>query len=204
MRVEPVTPEGLVSEVVALVSGRPGRVRVLLDGPSPTLPDVLAHRVAVELRSLGRGVVVVDAGDYLRPASVRLEYGREDPDELLDGWLDEGGLRREVLDPAGGSGRVLPRLWDAVADRAFRDAYVQLPDDGVVLLHGALLLGRGLPSELEIHLRMSATALARRLPGSAQWTLPAYERYEKETDPAGGVDLLVMSDHPDRPAVRRR
>ena len=174
MLVEPVSPAGVVAEVVSLVLGRPGRVRVIIDGPSPTRPDVLAHGAAAELRARGRGGVVVDAGDYLRPASVRLEFGREDPDELLDGWLDEGGLRREVLDPAApdGSGRVLPRLWDAAADRAFRDAYTQLPEDGVVLLHGALLLGRGLPAELEIHLRMSAAALARTLPGSAQWTLP--------------------------------
>lgn len=206
MDVTPVSPDGLVSEVVALVLDRPGRLRVVVDGPSPTRPDVLAHGVIDELRARGRGGVVVDAGDYLRPASVRLEYGREDPDELLDGWLDEGGLRREVLDPAGpgGSGRVLPRLWDAAADRAFRDGYTQLPDNGVVLLHGALLLGRGLPAELEIHLRMSPAALARTLPGSAQWTLPAHARYDSERDPSTGVDLLVMSDHPDRPAVVRR
>ena len=206
MRVESVSPFGVVSEVVGLVLARPGRVRVLLDGPSPTQPDVLAHRVATELRASGRGCLVVDAADYLRPASVRLEFGREDPDELLDNWLDEGGLRREVLGPSGpgGSGRVLPRLWDAAADRAFRDGYVQLPDDGVLLLHGALLLGRGLPAELAIHLRMSATALARRLPEGVRWTLPAHARYARERDPAGGVDLLVMSDHPDRPAVVRR
>ena len=206
MLVTPVSPGGLVSEVVALVLARPGRLRVVVDGPSPTRPDVLAHGVLAELRARGRGGVVIDAGDSLRPASVRLEYGREDPDELLDGWLDQGGLRREVLDPAGpgGTGRVLPRLWDARTDRAFRDDYTQLSDDGVVLLHGALLLGRGLPAELEIHLRMSAAALARTLPGSAQWTLLAHARYDRERRPADGVDLLVMSDHPDRPAVVRR
>ena len=92
--------------------------------------------------------MVVDAADYLRPASLRLELGRTDPDMFLDGWLDVGGLRREVLEPAdrGGSGRVLPRLWDADADRAHRDGYVDLPADGVVVLAGALLLGRGLPA----------------------------------------------------------
>jgi hypothetical protein len=206
VHIDPVSPARLVSEVVALVLGRPGRVRVVVDGPSPTRPDVLAHGVVAELRARGRAGVVIDTGDYLRPASVRLEYGREDPDELLDGWLDEGGLRREVLDPGGpgGSGRVLPRLWDAAADRSFRDGYTQLAGDGVVLLHGALLLGRGLPAELEIHLRMSPAALARRLPDSAQWTLPAHERYASERGPGGGADLLVMSDHPDRPAVIRR
>jgi hypothetical protein len=205
VRVTPVTPDVLVSEVLKLVDDRPGRVRVVLDGPSPTRPGDLAHRVAAELRSRGRAAVVVDTGDYLRPASVRLEYGREDPDEFLDGWLDAGGLRREVLDPAGpdGSGRVLPRLWDAATDRAFRDGYTHLPGDGVVLLHGTVLLGRGLPAELAVHLHMSAAALARRLPEDAQWTLPAHARYESERDPAGNADLVVLSDHPDRPAIQK-
>jgi hypothetical protein len=205
VQITPVTPDRLVDEVVELVDARPGRVRLALDGPPPTHPLALAEQVADVLRTRGRATVVVDAGDFLRPASVRLEFGREDPDEFLDGWLDEGGLRREVLDPAGpdGSGRVLPRLWDAVADRAHRDRYVQLPADGVVVLAGALLLGRGLPLDLAVHLRMSSAALARTLPEDEHWTLPAYARYADERAPESTADLLVLSDHPNRPAVRR-
>jgi hypothetical protein len=159
----------------------------------------------VELRTRGRAVVVVDADDYLRPASLRLEFGRTDPDTFLDGRLDVGGLRREVLDPAApdGSGHVLPRLWDARADRAYRDRYVDLPADGVVVLAGALLLGRGLPLDAVVHLRMTAAALARRLADDLAWTLPAYARYEREHDPAGEADLLVLADHPERPAIHR-
>jgi hypothetical protein len=187
------------------VAARPGRVRLALDGPPPTDPRALADAVAVELRARGRAVVVVDAGDYLRPASLRLEYGRTDPDVFLDGWLDVGGLRREVLGPAApdGTGRVLPRLWDARADRAHRDAYVDLPADGVVVLAGALLLGRGLPLDVVVHLRMSAAALARRLDAEEAWTLPAYARYEEERGPDSEADLLVLADHPERPALRR-
>jgi hypothetical protein len=205
VQVSPVTPARLVDEVVVLVDARPGRVRVALDGPPPTRPLTLAEGVADALRTRGRMAVVVSAGDFLRPASVRLEFGREDPDEFLDGWLDTGGLRREVLDPAGpgGSGRVLPRLWDAVADRAHRDTYVELPADGVVLLAGALLLGRGLPLDLAVHLRMSPAALSRTLPEPERWTLPAYTRYAEERTPEAEADLVVLSDHPDRPAVRR-
>jgi hypothetical protein len=149
--------------------------------------------------------VVVDTADYLRPASLRFELGRTDPDMFLDGWLDIGGLRREVLEPAapGGSGRVLPRLWDARTDRAHRDAYVDLPADGVVVLAGALLLGRGLPVDLAVHLRMNEKALARRLPEDERWTLPAYARYATENTPEKIADLLVLADHPDRPAVQR-
>jgi len=205
VQVTPVTPARLVDEVVELVDARPGRVRLALDGPPPTRPLALAGRVADELRALGRMPVVVSAGDYLRPASVRLEFGREDPNEFLDAWLDVGGLRREVLDPAGpgGSGRVLPRLWDAVADRAHRDRYVELPDNGVVLLAGALLLGRGLPLDLSVHLKMSSAALSRTLLDDERWTLPAYDRYAEERAPEAAADLVVLSDHPDRPAVRR-
>jgi hypothetical protein len=205
VRITPVSTERLVDEITELIAGRAGRVRVVLDGPPPTAPDALAQRVATRLRTLGRAVVVVAAADYLRPASVRLEYGREDPDELLDGWLDDGALRREVLNPAGpgGSGRVLPRLWDATTDRAYRDDYTELSESGVVVLAGALLLGRGLPIDLAVHLRMSAAALTRTLSEDQRWTLPAYARYNDEHDPAGSADLLVLADHPDRPAVRR-
>ncbi|MHA6619184.1 nucleoside/nucleotide kinase family protein [Pseudonocardia sp. DLS-67] len=205
MQITPVTPARLVDEVVALVDARPGRVRLALDGAPPARPLALAGGTADALRTRGRMAVVVSAADFLRPASVRLEFGREDPDEFLDGWLDTSGLRREVLDPAGpgGSGRVLPRLWDAGADRAHRDRYVELPTDGVVLLAGALLLGRGLPVDLSVHLSMSPAALSRTLPEDERWTLPAYSRYSEERAPEAEADLVVLSDHPDRPAVRR-
>ncbi len=148
VQVTPISPERLADEVTGLVMSRAGRVRLAIDGPPAAGPQALADRVGARLRELGRAAVVVLAADFLRPASVRLEYGREDPDEFLDGWLDVGGLRREVLDPAApeGSGRVLPRLWDATADRAYREPYTTLPADGVVVLAGALLLNRGLPA----------------------------------------------------------
>jgi len=204
-KITPVTPALLVTEVADLVAARPGRVRLVVDGPPPTRPQALAAAVVEELRARGRAALVVDADDYLRPASLRLEYGRADPDTFLDDRLDLGGLRREVLGPAApdGSGRVLPRLWDARADRAHRDAYVTVPRDGVVVLAGGLLLGRGLPLDLAVHLRMSPAALARTTPGDEAWTLPAYARYEAEHAPADRADLLVLADHPDRPAVRR-
>lgn len=205
MKATPVTPDLLAAEVTELVAARPTRVRLAVDGPPPTRPRALADAVAARLRVLGRATVVIDTADWLRPASLRLELGHTDPDMFLDGWLDAGGLRREVLDPAapGGSGRVLPRLWDAAADRAHRDRYVDLPVDGVVVLAGGLLLGRGLPLDLAVHLRMSEKALERRLADDERWTLPAYARYAAENAPETLADLLVLADHPDRPAIRR-
>lgn len=205
MPVVPVRFDALAALVVELVLGRAGRVRMAVDGPPPARGDELASVVVAQLRARGRAAVAVSAADYLRPASVRLEYGREDPDELLERWLDDAALRREVLDPAGpsGSGRVLPRLWNTTTDRAYRDDYVQLPDNGVVLLCGTFLLGRGLPVDVAVHLRMTAAALRRALPAHDHWTLPAFARYDAERDPSGAADMVVLADHPDRPAVRR-
>ncbi|MHA6791931.1 uridine kinase [Pseudonocardia bannensis] len=205
MRITPTTPAALAEQIADLVTARPGqRVRVAVDGAPPTAPQALAGEAATLLRLRGRDVVVVSAADFLRPASVRLEYGRTDVDMFLDGWLDSGALRREVLDPAGpgGSGRVLPRLWNSDRDRAYRDDYRDLADDGVVLLTGALLLGRGLPLDIVVHLRMTPAALTRRTDDQERWTVPAFERYDRERDPAGEADLLVLADHPERPAVR--
>ncbi|MFP5021143.1 nucleoside/nucleotide kinase family protein [Pseudonocardia phyllosphaerae] len=195
----PVDRDGLAAHVVERVLALPGRVRILVDGAPPAGPVALAATVAERLRAHGRDALAVDADDFLRPASVRLEHGRTDPDMFLDGWLDEPALRREVL---GAHGRVLPRLRDTARDRAYRDDPVELAGDGVVLLAGGRLLGRGLPAELTVHLRMSPAALRRRLDDSLTWTAPAYDRYEAEGDPGAYADVLVTADHPERPALR--
>lgn len=202
----PVDAGALADHVAGHACARTGRVRVLVDGPSPAGPRALAADVAERVRLHGRAAVVVDTDDFLRPASVRLEFGHTDPDMFLDGWLDESALRREVLDPAGpdGSGAVLPRLRDARRDRSYRDHRLPVGPDGVVLLAGARLLGRGLPAELTVHLRVAAAALGRLLPDDDRWTLEAFARYERERDPIGRADVLVMADHPDRRALRDR
>ncbi|WBB60020.1 uridine kinase [Streptomyces sp. WMMC500] len=178
--------------------------RVAVDGAPAAEPGLLAARVADALRVRGRDALVLDAGGFLRPASLRYEFGREDPDAYHDTWLDTGALWREVFGPLepGGDGRVLPDLWDPVTDRATRTPYTSLPAGAVLLLHGPLLLGRWFPFDLTVHLRLSASALARRTPERDRWTLPAFARYEEEADPAGAADVLVRLDDPRRPAWR--
>ena len=201
MRFLPTTQEKLAADVAELIilDGHRPWSRVLVDGAPPTAPGDLADAVAERLRVLGRPVVRVRAADFLRPASLRFERGREDPDARYEGWLDEGALRREVLDPVI-PGRVLPSLWDAVADRATRAGYVELPEGGVVVVDGELLLGRGLPHELSVHLSLSPAALARRV--DEPWALPAYARYEAEVDPLTTADVAARVDDPRRPALR--
>ncbi|PWU59268.1 uridine kinase, partial [Micromonospora globispora] len=155
------------------------------------------------LRAAGRPVLHVQAADFLRPASVRLEHGRRNPDAYYEGWVDDAGLRREVLDPAGpdGSGRLLPSLWDAATDRASRADYVELPPGGVVLVSGSLLLGGGLPFDVTVHLELSPAALARRTDPELRWTLPAFARYADEVAPASFADVVIRADDPRRPAL---
>lgn len=207
MQVRPLTPEALADTLAERVHVLPlpegGRLRVAVDGAPAADPGGLAAAVADLLRLLGRPVVRVSAADYLRPASLRLEYGHQDADAYFDGWLDANALFREVFDPLepGGSGLVLPALWDARADRAVRAQPVALPPGGVLLLDGPLLLGRWLPLDLTVHLRLSPAALERRTPPDEQWTLPAFARYEAETLPTDAADLVVRADDPRRPAL---
>lgn len=199
MKVRPLTPETLVADLVQRIEARPrdGWTRVIVDGARAARPGELADALVDPLRALGRPVQRVSTEDFLRPASVRLEHGHTDPGAYHDDWLDVRGLHREVLSPLdpGGTGRVLPSLWNAATDRASRADYVTLPGGGVLVLDGTLLLDRDLPAELTVHLWLSPSALARQTEPEWQWTLPAYERYEPNPD------VLVRYDHADRPAL---
>ncbi|MGC5015416.1 uridine kinase [Streptosporangium sp. DT93] len=204
-QIRPISPSSLVEELADRVAAEPrdSWVRVALDGAPAARPEDLADALTGPLRTRGREVLRVSVSDFLRPASLRFEYGRTDPDSFYTDWFDHGGLVREVLGPLepGRSGKVLPTLWDRVTDRATRAPYVTLPRGGVLLLDGPLLLGRGLPFELTVHLRLSPAALARRTPDDQRWTLPAYARYEEEALPAEVADVVVRVDDPRHPAL---
>jgi hypothetical protein len=205
MRVRPVSFDALVEELADGLAAREpaGRLRVAIDGAPAADPTALADALVDPLRVRGRPAVRVSTDDFLRPASVRLEFGRTNPDTFYTGWLDEAALRREVLDPAGpgGSGRIVTRLWDARTDRATREPYSDLPPNAVVLVSGPLLLGGGLPFEVAVHLELSAAALDRRTDPELRWTLPAFARYGHEVDPASFADVVVRVDDPRHPAL---
>ncbi|MFJ9697707.1 uridine kinase [Kitasatospora sp. NPDC101183] len=207
MQVRPISPDRLTELLAERVAALPGagtrRLRVAVDGPDAARPGELADALVEPLRLRGLPALRVPASGFLRPASVRLAYGRRDADAFHDLWLDDGALLREVLDPLepGGTGRVLPSLRDPATDRSTRAPYVQLPPGGVLLLDGPMLLGRWLPLELSVHLSLSPAALERRTPPEERWTLPAFARYEEETTPAEAADLTVRMDDPRHPAL---
>jgi hypothetical protein len=203
----PIAAARLADEITDVVDRAaaqcPHVLRVAVDGHPATSPARLADALVDPLRLLGRPVLRVSSDWFLRPASLRWERGRTDPDAFYDDRLDLDALQREVLDPLGpaGSGRYLPTLWDPAADRATRAPYVQAPPSSVLILDGTLLLGRGLPLDLTVHLRLSAGARSRRVEESERWALPAYTRYDQEVDPDRTADVLIRSDDPRHPAL---
>lgn len=207
VRLEPITWERLTDTLADRVDGLEAAdggswPRIALDGAPASPAADLAQRLAEALRVRGRPSLVIGTEGFLRPASLRFEYGHRDADSYYDGWFDTGALWREVFGPLdpGGSGRVLPDLWDPAADRATRSPYAELPPGGVLLLHGPLLLGRWFPFDLTVHLALTPAALRRRTPPDDHWTLPAFARYTDEVDPETVADVLVRVDDPRRPA----
>lgn len=213
MPVRPLTPEALVDTLadllIAAADARTGlgggALRVAVDGAAPAPTAELADALVAPLRAAGHPVLRVAAETFLRAASLRLERGRTDPDALLEDALDTAALRREVLEPLGPDGVMtyLPSLRDPTTDLPTREPRREAGEGAVLLLDGELLLGRGLPFDLTVHVQLSAPALARRLPAAERWTLPAYERYDREHRPAELADVLVRWDDPRRPALVR-
>ncbi|WP_214108650.1 uridine kinase [Acrocarpospora catenulata] len=203
MRARPITTERLVEDLADRIAAFPSQewVRVAVDGAPAARPAELADALVEPLRVRGRETFRVSSWDFLRPASLRFEYGKQDPDAYYDDWLDVNGLIREVLAPLdpGGSGKVLPTLWDASRDRATRAPYTVLPPGTILLLDGTLLLGRWLPLEFTVHLRLSPAALERRTTDA--WTIPAFRRYEDEVAPASVADVAISVDRPRHPAL---
>ncbi|MFI5845391.1 uridine kinase [Catenuloplanes sp. NPDC051500] len=202
MMIRPISPPKLVEELAdRLAADQAGaRLRVAVDGAASAGVEELAAALVDPLRARGRAALHVPAGGFLRPASLRYEFGRHNADSFYEGWLDEAGLLREVLHPAE-PGRVLPSLWDPVADRATRAPYQELPVDGIVLVSGQFLLGGTLTFDVAVHLTQSAAALARRTPESELWTVPAFARYDDEVAPATFADVVVRMDDPRHPAL---
>lgn len=213
MRVEPVSWDVLVDRIIERIVDRvvdpgddrcrDGVLRVLVDGHPSTEPERLADALVAPLRVAGRPAGRVHVADFWRPASLRLEHGHEDADALLDEWIDVGALNREVLTAVGhgGTGRYLPSLRDPATSRSTRADYVEAPPGTVLLLDGSLTLGRGLETDLTVHLALRADTLARRTPPEEAWTLAAYARYRAEVAPEAVADVVARVDDPRHPAL---
>jgi hypothetical protein len=195
----PITLDGLVALIAHRAHAIGSRAAIAIDGADAARPRELAQQVAAALRDTGRPAAVVAVHDFIRPASVRLEYGRTDEESYRTAWFDYAALRREVIDGLRVRGRWLPRLWDARTDRSPRADLQIAGATDVVIVAGPMLRGRGLGFDLTVALAMSEQALRRSTPAAELWTVDALLHHERNVE---APDIHVRWDHPDRPAVR--
>ncbi|RJO68409.1 hypothetical protein D5S18_33960 [Nocardia panacis] len=200
MRYVPITPDALVDTVVEAVRGIDGYVVVGVDGADAAEPVRVAERIAAALREPGRPAHTVAVRDFVRPASLRLEFGRTDELSYRTAWFDYAAVRREVVSALREHGRWLPALWDERTDRSARAATRTALPGTVLLVAGPMLLGRGLAFDHTLALAMSESALRRKTPESDRWTIPALLRHDAETTDT--PTTFVRWEHPDRPALR--
>jgi hypothetical protein len=204
-RYRPISVEALSAHLSELLVRRhPVRhpLRVGFDAPRCTEAHAIAAQVANELNRAGRPTAVIDARGFYRDASLRFEFGKTDVESFYSGWLDIRALQREVLNALAEKSQYLPSLRDPDTNRSTRATTLTLAPDGVLIVVGELLQGAGLAFDLMVHFDMSRQARMRRMPEEWQWTLPAFDRYEIEVDPAAAADVVVRCDDPRHLAVR--
>lgn len=204
VRFTPVSPDRLVTDLADWVERLPQRrPRVVVDGFDETGSTWLADAVGEVLGFRGRPVVRVSTRWWWRAASLRLEYGHEDLDMLLSGWLDTAALRREVLDPLtdGGTGVYLDRLRDPATDRSIRKDRHRVLDRTVLIVDSPFAVAWGVQGDGLVHLQVAASTVARKLPDDRRWWVEAYRRYLDEDRPVESADVVVAFDHPSSPAV---
>ncbi|MFI6311762.1 hypothetical protein ACIBEK_16790 [Nocardia fusca] len=198
-RFTPTTPDALAELLTRDLRMLDGYRVVGVDGADAAHPLGFADRAAERVRSDGRPAETVSLHDYVRPASLRMEFGRDET-SYRTSWFDYSALRREVLDAVHHTGTWLPALWDEATDRSAR-AHRRTALPGTVLfVAGPMLLGRDLPFDRTVHLDLSAAALTRGTPDDEAWTLPALLAHDRAH--GGTAEYFVRWDHPDRPALR--
>lgn len=181
-------------------------MRVAVDGLPGSGASELADDLVDPLRERGREALRVSAEDFVRPASLRLERGRDDPDAYYEDRYDLRALRREVLVPLASDGLRwwLPTLWDPVTDRATRAPRRGASAVAVLLLDGPFLLRPPLLEALDVsvHVALTPGARPRRVPAPlAHPVLGAAQRYDAECAPQLTATFVVRADDPRRPAL---
>ncbi|EOM75873.1 uridine kinase [Rhodococcus rhodnii] len=193
----PTTRSALAREVAGRARLARPRAVVAVSAPDAARPGELAAEIADAEIAEGGSADVVDLHDYVRPASLRLEYGHRDELSYRTAWFDYAGLDREVVRALHDRGEWLPRLWDERTDRSAREHTVAARGRHTLVVFGPMLLGQGLGFDVTVRLAMTERTL-RRLTDD-EWTVAPLLAADKDAPPA---DVEVRWDHPDRPAVR--
>ena len=96
----PSSPLALAEQIATLSGSFPSVAVVAIDGPDCAQPSRLAELVGTAVESRNRPSAVVSLHDYVRPASLRYEFGHEDALSYRTIWFDYPALDREVITAA--------------------------------------------------------------------------------------------------------
>ncbi|MET3806210.1 hypothetical protein ABIB25_003220 [Nakamurella sp. UYEF19] len=202
-RFTPLTPARLVTELAAWVRrlGAHGAV-IGFDGPEEVGTTMLADEVGEELRVGGLTVIRASTRWWWRPSALRLEFGRQDVDMRLTGWVDADAIVRELIDPVrSGDQPYITRLRDPETDRSLREVPRIAPPGSVLLLDGPFLLAAELSLDALVSVGVGRGALDRALEAENNWWTTAFDRYAQEYRPAEVADVLLSYDHAASPAA---
>ncbi|MGL4305958.1 MAG: hypothetical protein ACRCSF_07370 [Mycobacteriaceae bacterium] len=200
-RFEPIGHTELIATVHTKINRLTGPRVVAIDAADAASPVTFAIAVSDYLQHTNRACAVVDLHSFIRPASLRLEYGRHDEYSYKSTWFDYPAIQREIIDPLSPEGDLLwlPALWEETTDRSARAKRIAATPNQVIIIAGPMLRGRHLKFDFTVYLHMSESALHRNTPPEQQWTIPAVSQYYSEITEE--PDLLVKYDHSNKPAI---
>lgn len=202
----------LLAEIASgLVAATGGPLRLGVDGLGPDTRAV-ADELADALGSAGLEALRVSTSLFLRPRSLRLEWGLPEAEDLLTSWFDDEALVREVLRPLGPDGdrHWVDGLRDPLTDRSLRRPTRLAGPQPVAVLDGPLLGRAGLAGHLDLIVRLQTgpAALRRRLQELGEDAVPGGVGGDAVAQAVQALDLrpahpriVVRFDHGDRPAV---
>lgn len=127
-------------DAVALrvISIRPERVRVVVDGFTASGKTSFAHELAVAVRKLGRPTVRASFDDFKKPwrEAQQQGYDRTSGEGYYRNAPDFESARALLLKPAGrdGSGTVVLCAHDPLTGEDRRDIVVKVPADAVLIV----------------------------------------------------------------------
>jgi len=140
---------------------------VAVDGVDGSGKTTFAGHLACAVHDYGRPVHVVHLDDFLNPRAIRYARGRASPQGYFLDTYDLAAFTTGVLEPlqAGGTRRIVPRVFDHRADSPVHVATVLVPEQAVVIVEGMFLHRHELAHrwDTSIFLQVPFTVTAQRM-----------------------------------------
>ncbi|HEU4325537.1 MAG TPA: hypothetical protein VFS21_20495 [Roseiflexaceae bacterium] len=209
----------LAAAVLALRPGAPALVAI--DGRSAAGKSTLANELAERVQAAGRPALRASLDDFHPPGHKHRSAARGyTPESFRAEGYDYAAFQRCLLDPLrpGGDRRVRLGCWDSYRDAPIPEQWVAVPDNAVLLVDGAFLLGPDVRDRWDYRIWVEIdwqTMVARGADRDSVWAgpreaiaeryrsfwIPTHEGYERATTPRRFADVIVDNRNPDAPVL---